>query len=1044
MKKVLALVLMLLLALSGVASAKDIQIFGDGSKRIVDIEDSFGVVYHYFDIYEGKTTRPDTKDTSNFLRAAFSDKTKKAHGYDISLADSWDIFLRNAVGYAVPNRMGGKTLYDAFEKLNNASNCFRGKYFVESTGSEQAAKAIRQKFASVIHDNVDSSLNADSFKELDAIKTLGFGGPSFFSLNVYGVSGTAVLGYGTLFYDFNFGYMEDEKNADTGAGDETDINKANGKRGVKVDTGLPSAVAKQWVFNSSSDVMKGSANLQHTFAQSVTNTITQTVSTTKAHKAGVDIQMKFKFPIIKSVEQTVTAKYEYNYSELNSTTNGTSGTKSNSVTYSQTVSDIPIKPHSKRLVELLGSDAQVTLGHDFPVAITFKAAQFAIFDRESSPVLAVWGSKTDTANGYAPQNLTNRFSHRDQDGYEDSHNNGYNSIDWKKMSSYTFDNYYFINSATYLPYSITGGTLSFGGMNMGIRINEPVPMSPLGSLSVKGGRSFKVPVDAQFDVSANLTILAYDADDQQGKVEYCGFDDLRHGKWVIVDEQGAEAQSELAALSYTPDGGALLKTGSKAGKVFLEYRPDLKNLPYYPDPEGDTPQYGADNVTNDTRVEFEIAQEMTGFDGTVEVLSEVVAELNGEVDLRDEGPEIVIRDKAGSVVERRNYDLKWAVVGGNCDEVSVRSNILTAAKPGAYKLKVNYGGAESGEVPLTVKEGVDPTGIELNKTALTLVKGEGEKLTAKLQPYNAASAVTWSSVDEAVATVDEDGKVSAVGTGETVIVAKSQYGGYTALCKVRVETAQAGEALSRGKIAMAKGKSQKLGTPGGAVGVWTVKDENVATVANGKLTARAFGETELYFDVESVKQGGEFLGKAVAAGDRITVALAVRKAGELVTSVKAGTKTLVIGVGGEASLAPVVKPAGALDREVFYQSGNKKVAQVDDQGRVKGISDGKATITVTSASGKTAKVTVEVGSSVRKILLGAKKATLVVGEAYQLSPVSVPQVEGFTPTFVSSKPLVAEVSENGLVTAVSKGKAVITVLHKPGSKVKAKFTVTVK
>ena len=80
----------------------------------------------------------------------------------------------------------------------------------------------------------------------------------------------------------------------------------------------------------------------------------------------------------------------------------------------------------------------------------------------------------------------------------------------------------------------------------------------------------------------------------------------------------------------------------------------------------------------------------------------------------------------------------------------------------------------------------DPaTSITLNKSELNLTVGDSETLIASLLPENATETVTWSSADEAVATVDVDGLVKAVSVGTTTITATT-VDGLTAECSVTV------------------------------------------------------------------------------------------------------------------------------------------------------------------------------------------------------------------------------------------------------------------
>ena len=79
------------------------------------------------------------------------------------------------------------------------------------------------------------------------------------------------------------------------------------------------------------------------------------------------------------------------------------------------------------------------------------------------------------------------------------------------------------------------------------------------------------------------------------------------------------------------------------------------------------------------------------------------------------------------------------------------------------------------------------TGVALNKSAVTLEEGQNEKLTATIAPANATNKnITWSSDKPDIASVDASGKVTAHKAGEAVIMVKSEDGGKTASCTVKV------------------------------------------------------------------------------------------------------------------------------------------------------------------------------------------------------------------------------------------------------------------
>nr|WP_240939049.1 Ig-like domain-containing protein [Cloacibacillus porcorum] len=98
----------------------------------------------------------------------------------------------------------------------------------------------------------------------------------------------------------------------------------------------------------------------------------------------------------------------------------------------------------------------------------------------------------------------------------------------------------------------------------------------------------------------------------------------------------------------------------------------------------------------------------------------------------------------------------------------------------------------TGPLSFTVAvSGVPVTEVSLDLTELTLNIGESKKLTATVKPDDATyKAVTWTSADPAVASVDENGKVTALSAGTTVITARA--GEKSATCTVTVAQPKTG------------------------------------------------------------------------------------------------------------------------------------------------------------------------------------------------------------------------------------------------------------
>ena len=80
------------------------------------------------------------------------------------------------------------------------------------------------------------------------------------------------------------------------------------------------------------------------------------------------------------------------------------------------------------------------------------------------------------------------------------------------------------------------------------------------------------------------------------------------------------------------------------------------------------------------------------------------------------------------------------------------------------------------------------TSVTLNKNSLSLINGNSETLTASVATSRAEQGVVWASDNTSVATVDANGKVTAVGAGTANITATAADGsGVSATCAVSVK-----------------------------------------------------------------------------------------------------------------------------------------------------------------------------------------------------------------------------------------------------------------
>lgn len=168
-----------------------------------------------------------------------------------------------------------------------------------------------------------------------------------------------------------------------------------------------------------------------------------------------------------------------------------------------------------------------------------------------------------------------------------------------------------------------------------------------------------------------------------------------------------------------------------------------------------------------------------------------------------------------------------------------------------------------------------------------------------------------------------------------------------------------------------------------------------------------------------------------------------------VTGIKVSPDTLTLTRKDEtAQLTAEVIPSYADNTRVTWKSSDESVVTVDEKGKVTTVGNGTATITITSVSGNytaTVAVTVKIPVEIEKITIEAEKETLTkIGESTELKVKIEPEnADAQKMIWKSDNEMIAAVDENGKVTAIGNGTAIITVTTEDGKNT-ASITITVK
>ena len=384
-----------------------------------------------------------------------------------------------------------------------------------------------------------------------------------------------------------------------------------------------------------------------------------------------------------------------------------------------------------------------------------------------------------------------------------------------------------------------------------------------------------------------------------------------------------------------------------------------------------------------------------------------------------ESPELRVTFEAGTGAQ-----YSFSSSNPTVAEVDDRGSVYGVAE-GQATITVFVSNTVTASCVVTVEKA--PERVTLNTESLVMGEGDDScKLTAQV-PQNAhQEPLDWSSSDDSVVSVDDNGHLTANKVSEDpVTITVKTYNKKAAKCSVIVTNAPETLSLNGAKnLTMYKG--QKLTPACSAVDANNVvcdvakttfnSDHSsiVAVDAAGTLTAKAEGTAT----ITATAYNG------VATTMVVTVMPAVNS---LKLAAKSKPSTGYLGVGQTWSGWQVTKnPSNAYPYTYTYSSTNSSILKVTNAttGAFKAMKVGTAYIVVTSANGKSAKYKFVVKKAPTKLSLSPAKGKLKAGKSarYKFSLNGA----GGSYTFTSSNPKVATVSASGKVKALKAGTAKIT------------------
>lgn len=340
-------------------------------------------------------------------------------------------------------------------------------------------------------------------------------------------------------------------------------------------------------------------------------------------------------------------------------------------------------------------------------------------------------------------------------------------------------------------------------------------------------------------------------------------------------------------------------------------------------------------------------------------------------------------------------------------QVDPDTGAVTAVSAGKAKVQGRTFNSKKASVTLEVRPA--PEALSFDSGDILLGVGQEMKLSAALND-GAAGSVAYASTDESVCAVSAAGEAKGIAPGTAEIVATS-YNGIEARMTVTVRPAPEAVSLPFPTLTLGVGEKYALSPDVGdsaASFTYSVKSSRIASVTADGV-------------VKGVRVGTTTLTVKTYNGKRCTLKVTVKKAPSQIT---VSPKEQILGVG--QTFHPSLKLSSGASASVTWSSSDEGILLVDSEtGETTALAEGDAEVVARSYNGREGRCRITVKPASQAVEAAVGFVELGVGQTFGLDYALVPEGSAAEVRFVSDNPEVAAVSDDGTVTAKSRGTAAV-------------------